>query len=985
MTDLIRLIESSSFMIAILNPILERTDQLYELNNRLNAIKMFGFGVAYGLGRNTLLFQKGDRNYSDVVSLTEHYTGIDTFTQVLTHWSSKITSQTISQLTIARRIGIPRFGNLVRRQRLNDIINKNLFSNIIVIRTPSGYGKSGLVAQCVSDNQYPVIWYTFDQEKIETADFIGEMLSTLNKLNSRIGVNLLSIMSSFSRRELNESNLIGYFLSELRAFEKKLLIVLDDVHLTNGTPLLQQFKMILENLPQNIGLLLLSREDLGTEIRHLVGKQCVELKKDELEFNKEEIREYISAIFGLSLTPMELDLLQMKSEGWIASISLLQTIVAQKGKEAIPAIISRLSGTDVNIYNYFAEIVYDCFEDRLKELLLKTSVLNNLTVSSVSFLMSNTPEEAEYILKDLERKNSFLFNFDYQPNVYRYHSLFKEFLQDKYEFNVGSANVRELKAKLSDFYISNKEFFEAINLGIAGKNYSTTVKAIVQVGPYIVNEGLGRMLVEWFNQVPLEYYNNDYDLLILNGQAHEQIGKIDHARILFNTAQSVLGCEEGKEKEKNLVRFMIHRVKMVQDSDVNKLEKENLNIMNDAKHHRDENTYYGAAESYFQLKWQTLAHQQQSGSIDLAAYEIVVQHIDSVLAELSNSPLKYKNIHRSQLLVSKAKIVHFIAGLKAARAITISELNKITHLNPNYERRKQSLDEILQAYQIEEDCLTEALTISENDKQLLLKANILTEKAELMASKYHLTSMLLSPLPIEFVDTILIYYYEALKIYSTLYDLYGIALVYNNVANTFLLKNDKANRDKYANLAIDIARKQGFSVIESKANQILAMPTLDEMKMRAPKEATRSLEEGMSEAEKDRFFEMMIGSVGDFPVDEKERRKSILRLEFEDDELLRSLQKNWCKYIEMFDTANPLSKHPSVDKEMVVAYLAEELVATQLYDSMRTDFGKQINAKFLYCHLLGHYSDGLEERIKSLSDKFVTKYCKYCTKREIEN
>lgn len=981
--DLLVSIEAASIAIVILNPLLDKVDNSYPASNTLNALKMLALGIATGLGKHTILLQQGERDYSDVVGLAKHWQNEEELKHDLTQWNNDISSQAINRSTFGTRTGIPNFGKLIRRKRLNDFIAVNLFSKAFVLRTPSGYGKSCLVAQFVSENQYPVVWYTLDTERIEVADFVRDIISKLNAMNPKIGVDLVSVISSFSRKELTGENVVNYLLNELKVLNSKIVIVIDDVHHANKTQLLDQIRSFVKNLPHNVGLFVLSREDLGDEFRGLDEQKFVELKKDELEFNKEELKDYVNSIFDLSLTPDDLELLWQKSEGWIASISLLNSVIAQKGKEAVPEIISRLRGTDVKIYDYFANIVYDCFEDKIKDLLQKTSILNNLTIPAVSFLTARPQEEISTILKGLERGNSFLFNFENQPHVYRYHSLFREFLQNKYEVSAGPETIQLSKSTLSGFYLNCGEYFEAISFGLAGRNYDSVTNAIRTIGHYVVNEGLGNVLLDWLAQIPDAHFANDHKILTLKGRAEEQTGDVNLARSSFTSAQSIISSEGGSESDKLLLRLLIHQIDMVQDTDVKKLQQESIDIMMAARKMGEDTVYYGAAESYFSMAWQRMAMEQKAGDIDIKAYEQIIGHIDSVLKELSDSEISDKGIYRSQLLVSKAKVVNFISTMKAARSLTRSSMSMITHLKPNEKRAERELAEFREENKIQMDCLEEALAISKKDGMLLLQANFLSERAELASNNYRFMAMMLATPPQLFIEQIMDDFSKALSIYSKLGQYYGMAMVYNNVAATFLLLNDKGNRDKCANLSLNLSRKYSFKVLEDKSIQVLNLPTLEETMSEITHQTERTLESEIPEREREHLLNSLLDMAGEISPEERQKRKGILAMEIQDMEDHRAIRRNWCKHLEMYDTRNPLSKHSRTDQTMVQAYLQESEEAIKLYDTLKDDFGGERIAKFLYCKQVRVHSDGLEESVKSLSDKFIAKHCVGCQLRTV--
>lgn len=977
LANMIAVLKKSAITICILNPI-------DEFNNaEINSLKLLGYGIAIGFNRNSILFQQGEKDYSDTMSITFHYNNIDQFQDKIHTWNKKISEKEIKKGKVSKRLGTPNLSRFVSRKRLNDFITKNLFSKILLVRAPSGYGKSALLLDALSEKGYSLIWYTFDNQFKDGVEFVDDVLSEIQKYKSSVGSNFLSVMTSINKGEMSKHNLIAYFCNELENLKSKIVLVLDDVHLLNEKEPQQYIQILFHLIPKNVALIILTREELSFTTKDQQIKNIVELGKEELEFNKSEIREYIEKSSDLLLNPEELELLSQKSEGWIASITLLQSIVAQKGKGSIPEIIRRLRGTDVIIYDYFASIVFENFDISTKYFLLRTSVLNLLTPQSVSFVLRYQIDEAIEGLRRLQKKNSFLFNYENSPDIFRYHSLFKEFLYKKFEAESGEIESESLKYELSKFYLEQQEYFEAIYFGINGKNYDSTVYAILKVGPIALNEGWALIFVKWMSAIPTQYFENNFELLLLKGRAEEQIGMLKDAEVSFKQADALIINKIGREKERNRIRFFLNRVKFMQDTKLEELEADYKEIMVEAKKYKDESIYFASAESLFSIKSHTLLHgNTDSKHRKISEYKKTIQDIDFVLEELSYSNIDNKNIFRSQILIDKAKFAHYVNWFTATEMVRIQLLNNVLHIDVSEERMKPYIDEILKSSELESQCFKESIEIVERDNELLVKANLLVERATISSSRFTVLALYFGKYFPDYVDSALDDLMMAQSIYSKFGQHYGVAMTYNNIAQTLLLKNDRINRDKYANIALTLARKHGFSVIERKANEVLTLLTIKEMHRNSATQASDAMKEGMTEEDKEQFLETMLEAIGTFPSEEKEKRKFILKAEIEDIEYQKQLSKNWCKHIDVFHTNNPLSKHQNTSNEIIEAYLLEKDEAVSLYDSKRDDYGYELNAKFIYCKLLRYHSEKLGERVKDLSNEFIGKNCSLCSKRE---
>ena len=125
------------------------------------------------------------------------------------------------------------------------------------------------------------------------------------------------------------------------------------------------------------------------------------------------------------LNDAEIDALCERTEGWAAAIRL--AAISLESAEDPHRFIADFAADDRAISDYLLNEVLDQQPDDLRTFLLRTSLPDRLTAELAADLTDRP--DAGAVLAELARRNVFLHRHGRQAGTYRYHSLFRTFLQ----------------------------------------------------------------------------------------------------------------------------------------------------------------------------------------------------------------------------------------------------------------------------------------------------------------------------------------------------------------------------------------------------------------------------------------------------------------------------------------------------------------------------------------------------------------------------
>ncbi|GHO53588.1 hypothetical protein [Ktedonobacter robiniae] len=293
---------------------------------------------------------------------------------------------------------------------------------------------------------------------------IGERALTLLQASASSLASLVTGLTTL----LNE-------LADRQAEISPILLILDDYHVIHEPAIHASQAFWLEHQPPHVHLLLASR--IGPELslaRLRVRGRLGELRNTELRFTREETQDFLTRCMGLALSETDVELLQARTEGWIASLQLAALVLQ---KHADPSAYGQtLRGNQRFLLDYLREEVLANLPETLQDFLLQTSVLHRFSALLCDSITGR--EDSDRLLEQVERANLFLQPLDNSQQWYRYHALWAQAMQHEARLRLGTAAVRELYRKASRWYEQQQMLPEAIEAALTGEAFARAAKLI---------------------------------------------------------------------------------------------------------------------------------------------------------------------------------------------------------------------------------------------------------------------------------------------------------------------------------------------------------------------------------------------------------------------------------------------------------------------------------------------------------------------------
>src|SRR5215208_1957174 len=324
------------------------------------------------------------------------------------------------------KIQIPRQPpGLLPRQRLVDALHDHVDCKLQYVIAPAGFGKTTLLAEFVHEAALPVCWATLDPGDRDTATFVETVVAAVRGVVPRFGARTLAALHGAPDLDARASALARLFLSEFQQQSDALtLLVLDDYHeVESGGPVTQFMNELLRLLPDNLRVVVAGRSlpDL-TISRLLVERQVFGLGEADLRFTAAELATLLRRS-GHNVTAEQATALADWAEGWIAGFLLS---VPQLWEGLVAGMIAGSSG-ESPLYTYLAAEAFDRQPLDVQRFLLNTSVPETFDMELATCLLGQGDWPG--MVDRIERAGLFLTRLPSARGTFRYHQLFRAFLQ----------------------------------------------------------------------------------------------------------------------------------------------------------------------------------------------------------------------------------------------------------------------------------------------------------------------------------------------------------------------------------------------------------------------------------------------------------------------------------------------------------------------------------------------------------------------------
>jgi LuxR family transcriptional regulator, maltose regulon positive regulatory protein len=396
-------------------------------------------------------------------------------------------------------------------------------ARLALIRAPAGWGKSTLLAQWRSteQGQRRFAWVTLDSSDSDPIRFWAYALEALRTVAPELGSRSLALLRAPGVDLVGE--MLPVLIGELEAFQRPLVLALDDYHQLEGDAVHAGMRRLLDYLPDPVCVAIATRTEPPLQVPRLRARgELVEVDADELRFSLTEAGVLLNQLLGLELADEDVAALHQRAEGWPAAVYLAGLSLRNRADRH--EFIERFAGDDRHIVDYLGEEVLADLDPDTRELLLRTSILERVNGPLCDSIAESTGSARK--LETLARSNLFVVPLDDRRDWYRYHHLFRACLIA--ELRLESAElIPELHRRASSWFQRTGEVTEAINHAIAGQDFPAASELLAAHWNEVVSTGGLRTVEMWLMALPERVVMEDARLCLARAWTSFAKGALD--------------------------------------------------------------------------------------------------------------------------------------------------------------------------------------------------------------------------------------------------------------------------------------------------------------------------------------------------------------------------------------------------------------------------------------------------------------------------
>ena len=228
-----------------------------------------------------------------------------------------------------------------------------------------------------------------------------------------------------------------------------------------------------------------------------IRDELIEIDSGALRFDIDEAASLLNDVGGLQLSRGDVEALTTSTDGWAAALQLAALSLRAGGDAS--GLLRRLSGASDVIREFLGENVLDTLEPDLREFLLVMSITERTCGGLASALAGVSNGQA--MLDEVEQRGLFLQRIDDDPNWFRFHQMFAEFLRRRLEHD-GPDRVEQLHRTASAWFAENGYLNEAVDHALAAGDPARAVDLVEQDGTSLLEQSKMTTLLGIVQKLP---------------------------------------------------------------------------------------------------------------------------------------------------------------------------------------------------------------------------------------------------------------------------------------------------------------------------------------------------------------------------------------------------------------------------------------------------------------------------------------------------
>jgi LuxR family maltose regulon positive regulatory protein len=425
----------------------------------------------------------------------------------------------------------------VTRDRLLTRLGDGAGRRLTLVSAPAGFGKTTLLASWLArtDVDRAVAWLSLDTADSDPTTFWTGVATAVRGAVPGAGARASQLHST---SPVPTDVVVTALLNDLAEAPGQVWLVLDDYHLADDPEVAVGMTFLVEHLPPNTHVVLSTRADPDLPLARWRGRgELVEIRAGDLRFTSGEIATYLEEATSTPLSTEQVRALENRTEGWIAALQL--AAISLEGRADVAEFIDGFAGDDRYVVDYLVEEVLTHQPPAVRDFLLRSAVLDRLCTPLCDAVTGG--DDADRMLRTLERANLFLVALDDRRAWYRYHQLFADVLRARLRSEQPDL-VRVLHQRASQWFEDHDLADPAIRHALAAGDVDRAAALVEVAMPAVRRHRQEALAHSWLRELPEHVIRRSPALAVLSAGLLLVAGDVDAVGARLDDAERAIAA-----------------------------------------------------------------------------------------------------------------------------------------------------------------------------------------------------------------------------------------------------------------------------------------------------------------------------------------------------------------------------------------------------------------------------------------------------------
>jgi DNA-binding SARP family transcriptional activator len=338
------------------------------------------------------------------------------------------------------------------RDRLLDWLHVKIHHRVVFVVAEAGYGKTTLLADFSRRTRLRTIWYRLDDEDRNWVAFLSYLVAAGRAHDPAFAESTARLLRELDSASHSRETVTRAFVRDVVALgDHGAAVIFDDYHLVDDSPdVVYVVGELLAHAPERVTFVFASRREPPVRVARLRALgELAELSTNDLRFSEPETDRLFREAYGHPLEPDVLTDLSRRTEGWAASLQLVQTAIRDRTSAEVRRFVRSLSGAEGDLYDYLAEEVVGDLTAELQDFLMKTSLLQDVDPELARVVTQSSGATARARISAAERLGLLHRSRERSGASQRFHPLVQQFLEDRLKRTLGDDAVAALHRRVA--------------------------------------------------------------------------------------------------------------------------------------------------------------------------------------------------------------------------------------------------------------------------------------------------------------------------------------------------------------------------------------------------------------------------------------------------------------------------------------------------------------------------------------------------------